>query len=81
MFETTELSVASYLAYSMDTLPEAVWNQRARKVAFVFPDADKCITLLGIYQAGEARVEPREFWHTCNDVRHTMHSVKSKSGR
>lgn len=81
-YETTELSVASYLAYSTDTMPVTTWDAPRRKCTFSFPDEEKCIVLLRIYQAGDARVEPREFWHTCNDVRRAMHDAKTlRAGR
>jgi hypothetical protein len=77
VFETSDLHVASYVAYQLDCDPDVKWDRKKKKAIFHFEDEKGVVPeLLALYKSGEARVEPREFFFKCSAVRRLMNQAR-----
>lgn len=77
MFATSELSLASFLAFSLECDPEVKWDNKKRKAIFYFDNATGVVDpVLDLYRDGLARVEPKEYFFKCSEIRRLMNEAR-----
>ena len=67
---TDEIGLASFIALRSGVDPEFEWNGEA--CSFLFPKTEKAMALVVEYVAGQALVEPREFYVKASNIRKAM---------